>query len=473
MTTRATNGAPAFSGAQAYRYLKALTVEIGPRHGGSKGEQKAARYIRDVFKSHGLKASLFPYKTHTFDTAASSLSFPGIGAVECVPAPCCESTPAKGVTADLAMVETGHEMCLDASMKGKVLITIGGFGGKHMDALVAIKPAGLIMIGNNLHKRHFRGKYGADSIRRHGSVPMVHVTYEDGLRIVEARPARCTVRVTTKGERMDTSYNPIGELRGTEKPDEIIVIGGHYDSVWGSQGSQDNAGGMAIVMELARLFARHGSRRTLRFMGFGAEEHGLCGSTAYVKKLKDEDDKLKKNEDFVRDGLKSELDRIIFMVNIDVQGVKLGTNSAWTLGHGDIPASVRLLAAELLRPHNTHENACYSSDNAPFGKAGVPSVSFGRYGADTGYGHTDQDVIDHCDAAGLARAGEFIELWMKRYITDSLSFPFSRTLPGPSAESVKNYFGEPDPFKYKPVFPKKYYKPRKSGKTRARRRGKK
>ena len=466
MTPPATDNAPAFSGAQAYQYLKALTVDIGPRHGGSEGERKAARYIRDVFKSLGLKASLFPYKTHTFDTAESSLSFPGIGTVESVPAPCCVSTPATGVTAGLVIVETGHEMCLDASMKGKVITTLGGFGGTHMDALVALKPAGLIMIGNTLFKRHLRAKYNADNIRRHGSVPMVHVTYEDGLRIIEARPARCTLRVTTKGEKMGTSYDPVGELRGTEKPDEIIVVGGHYDSVWASQGAQDNAGGMAIVMELARIFAKHGSRRTLRFMGFGGEEQGLCGSIAYVKKLKDADDKLKKNDDFVRDGLKSELDRIIFMVNVDVQGSKLGTNSAWTTGHADIAASVRLLASELLRPHTVHENSCYSSDNSPFGKAGVPSASFGRYGANTGVGHTDQDVIDHCDAESLARAGEFIELWMKRHITDSLSFPFSRTLPGPATECVKNYFGERDPLKYKPVFPKKYYKPGKARKAR-------
>ncbi len=461
-----------FDGKKAFSHLKALSRDIGPRHGGSENERRAARYIRDEFARIGLKASLFAYKTHTFASSDASLTVPGIGAVECLPVPCCASTPARGVTAKLVVLESGHEMLLDKSMRGAILMTLGGFGGKHYEAMMEVKPAGLIMVGNTLYRRPFRGKMGTDTIRKHGSVPMVHITYEDGLKILKKKPATCTLCVVTKGEAMGTSYCPVGELRGTEKPDEIIVVGGHYDSSWGAEGCQDNAGGTAVVMELARVFAKRGSKRTLRFMGFGGEEQGLCGSIAYVKKLKDKDDKLKKNNDFVRDGLKSELDRIVFMVNVDVQGTKLGTNSAWSCGHSDIAASARLLSSELARPFGVRENEVYSSDNSPFGKAGVPSISFARDSATTALIHTADDVIEHCDAEGMARAGEFIEHWMARFLAEAKSLPFPRTLPTVAKDKVNGYFGDSDPFKHEPQFPRKRYKDKPAKKSRKARRKK-
>ena len=63
-----------------------------------------------------------------------------------------------------------------------------------------------------------------------------------------------------------------GEVRGTKTPDEIVVIGAHYDSVDGSPGADDNASGVAALLALARAYAAHPHERTIRFVAFVNEE---------------------------------------------------------------------------------------------------------------------------------------------------------------------------------------------------------
>ena len=82
-----------------------------------------------------------------------------------------------------------------------------------------------------------------------------------------------------------TSYNTIGEIRGTDKADEIIMLGGHLDSWHAATGATDNAIGCAIMMEAARILKTLGvkPRRTIRVALWSGEEQGLLGSIAYVK----------------------------------------------------------------------------------------------------------------------------------------------------------------------------------------------
>jgi Zn-dependent M28 family amino/carboxypeptidase len=82
-----------------------------------------------------------------------------------------------------------------------------------------------------------------------------------------------------------TSYNTIGEIRGSEKADEVIMLGGHLDSWHAATGATDNAIGCAIMMEAARILKTLGvkPRRTIRVALWSGEEQGLLGSQAYVK----------------------------------------------------------------------------------------------------------------------------------------------------------------------------------------------
>jgi carboxypeptidase Q len=82
-----------------------------------------------------------------------------------------------------------------------------------------------------------------------------------------------------------TSYNTIGEIPGSDKASEVVMLGGHLDSWHGGTGATDNAIGCSIMMEAARLIQASGvkPRRTIRVALWSGEEEGLLGSLAYVK----------------------------------------------------------------------------------------------------------------------------------------------------------------------------------------------
>ncbi|HEU4887324.1 MAG TPA: M28 family peptidase, partial [Thermoanaerobaculia bacterium] len=103
------------------------------------------------------------------------------------------------------------------------------------------------------------------------------------------RVERHTYRVERDGMDVD---NLIVEIRGSVRPKEIVVIGAHYDSVTGTEGADDNASGAAVLLALARRFARAKPERTLRFVAFVNEEPPHfqtrdMGSWQYAKRCHD------------------------------------------------------------------------------------------------------------------------------------------------------------------------------------------
>jgi len=90
-----------------------------------------------------------------------------------------------------------------------------------------------------------------------------------------------TNRVFPEGR---TSYNAVAEIPGTDKADEVVMLGGHLDSWHSATGATDNAIGCAVMMEAARILKAIGvqPRRTIRVALWGGEEQGLLGSQAYV-----------------------------------------------------------------------------------------------------------------------------------------------------------------------------------------------
>ena len=428
-----------FNGDNAYAHLEKLCADIGPRHAGTDAERDAAHYIRDELKKNGASTSLFEYDIHTFTDATAELTVSGLGKVPCIALPFCASTPDEGISGDLVIKETIEEAVSDPSVKGKIIALLGSYMGNNYEKMMNARPAAVIQIGGGLFVKPGRGRVSPEAKQKYGAVPTVNITYEEGLRILAAKATSCTLAVKTDGEKTGTSHNVIGELTGNTYPEEIIVIGAHFDTVWKSPGSQDNGAGTAIMMELARVFSKRGSKRTLRFMAFGGEEMGLRGSIAYAQKLKSDDEKIKKDSTSESGVIKSVLDTIIFMINIDVMGTKLGSNSFFAFGHPDIAASVRLLCAETGPYHSVQDGTAYSSDNVPFGNLGIPSGTFGRSGGNSMFGHTTEDSIDHCSADALDKSGKFIETWMCRHITNPHAFPFERMIPPAAQQNLKEY----------------------------------
>jgi Zn-dependent M28 family amino/carboxypeptidase len=123
-------------------------------------------------------------------------------------------------------------------------------------------------------------------------IPVVGISYEDGVALSET--AGATVRVTTETEvdlNRETS-NVIADLPGkTKNNDQVVVVGAHLDSVAAGPGINDNGSGTAINLEIARQYVKTGlvkkAQRPVRFAFWGAEEAGLLGSTHYVENLTD------------------------------------------------------------------------------------------------------------------------------------------------------------------------------------------
>jgi hypothetical protein len=116
---------------------------------------------------------------------------------------------------------------------------------------------------------------------------------------LDASFAEAGYQVQRQGYTIDnqTYYNLEVEIPGTQKADEIVIIGGHYDSVSGSPGANDNGTGAAATVELARLFAGKKPSRTLRFVEFVNEEPPFffsegMGSLVYASRCKQRSEKV-------------------------------------------------------------------------------------------------------------------------------------------------------------------------------------
>jgi hypothetical protein len=151
------------------------------------------------------------------------------------------------------------------------------------------KPQGLLTTTGG-----WRGQERANAAE---PIPTLYVAHEHYalLHRLASRPGpartRIELHVTNKFVPGPIAvYNTVGELPGSEKPDEFVILGAHLDSWDLAQGTTDNGTGSCAVLEAARLLTKSGARprRTVRFCLFTGEEQGLYGSKAYVKEHKDE-----------------------------------------------------------------------------------------------------------------------------------------------------------------------------------------
>jgi hypothetical protein len=121
------------------------------------------------------------------------------------------------------------------------------------------------------------------------AVPSVVMRNEDFGRIVRllagGRDVELEFTIANRTYPDTTTWNVVAEIPGTEKADEVVMLGGHLDSWHSATGATDNAIGCAVMMEAVRLLQAIGAkpRRTIRIALWSAEEQGLLGSKAYVK----------------------------------------------------------------------------------------------------------------------------------------------------------------------------------------------
>ncbi len=429
-----------FSAEKAFDHIRVMAKEIGIRPGGSPEERKAAGYVARQFKAMGLETSLEPFRVEIPGRVEASIHVEGLGALPTRPVAATASTPPRGVEGELVFVESGEEVFLPRTRPGQIFVLYGELGAPDKyEPLMRAKPAAIVLIENARSIEPRLTKLPNEKREAFGAVPTVRIRFEDGDRILRKglRRARVVTKISHEWRR---SQNVWGLVRGTEKPWEEVVVGGHYDSVWGGAGAQDNAAGAAIAMELARVFAHRGSKRTIRFAAFGCEELGLRGSTAHVDSLRKAHARhvaKKRGKAWKLDG--SPLERTRLMLNIDLQGLLLGENYCPVGGPPELMSACKLLASEL-GPAMRLDDECYSSDNAPFAHAGVPTAAFGRLGVELMWAHTPADTLDRCWMDSLAPIGGYLEVFLSRWVADAKAFPFKREIPEAHAKKVKEYF---------------------------------
>jgi len=143
----------------------------------------------------------------------------------------------------------------------------------------------------SLRTPHTGALHYQDGVR---PIPAAAIAIEDAAMIhrLTARGHRVQVRLKMEAHTLadGLSHNVIGEIRGRERPDEVVVLGGHLDSWDVGQGAHDDGGGCVISMEALRLVHALGlrPRRTLRVVLWTNEENGLGGGKAYRDSLGDD-----------------------------------------------------------------------------------------------------------------------------------------------------------------------------------------
>ena len=372
---------PVASGTAALAHVATLSQQIGPRPAGSPAYIRATEYVTEQFQRLGYRVEPQAFPFQFFDEPYLPI-LTVVAPVDLVLHPATmiysTATPEDGVEAELVDVGLGREEDLRGKrLDGKVAFAGRGqirFSEKASSAAAA--GASAIIIFNNQP-----GPAQTGTLLTPSRIPVVMIPYGEGLRLgawLAAGPVRVHLVIRTVTERR-SSANVIAVKPGTSSPQEVVVVGAHLDTVPPSPGANDNASGVAAVLEVARLLAEVPTARTIHFVAFGAEELGLIGSSYYVA-----------NRTLAVTG----------MVNLDMVGhgsQVLISNSA---GTGSLLDVAERVAGRLALP--VRRLRLGSSDHESFERGGVPVVFI--HTGDDDVIHTPQDVYARIDPNLLAQA---------------------------------------------------------------------
>ncbi|MDO8665254.1 MAG: M20/M25/M40 family metallo-hydrolase, partial [Gemmatimonadales bacterium] len=217
------------------------------------------------------------------------------------------------------------------------------------------------------------------------------LSVEDAMMLhrMSDRGERVVVRLAMEARMLPDapSRNVVAELVGSERPEEVVVLGGHFDSWDVGQGAMDDGGGVVAAWEAVRLLQRLGlrPRRTVRVVGWTNEENGLRGGNAY------------------RDAHAAELDDHVLAIETD-GGVFRPLGYGFT-GSDSAMAIVRQVAS-LLRPigADSISRGGGGADIGPIMRRGVPGLGLNVDGTRYfWFHHSDGDTVDKLDPREMAQ----------------------------------------------------------------------
>jgi len=308
----------ALSSDYAYRQVGHLANNIGPRLSGSAQAAKAVEYVANELKAIGcevlLEKVMVPHWVRGEETAAL-VQFPGQAPettqkiVLCALGPSV-ATPANGITAEVIAVRNFDELksLPRDRVAGKIVLfnypfdkqmAAEGRGGDAYGQAVVYRSDGpsaaarngavaclIRSVGGAEYRLPHTGqtKYANDAPK----IPAGAVTAEDADLIADlARqgPVKMKLILTPQQLPDAESYNVIADIKGSEYPEQVIIVSGHLDSWDLGTGAIDDGAGVAVSMEVANLIQklRLKPKRTIRVIAWMNEENGEAGSKQYAK----------------------------------------------------------------------------------------------------------------------------------------------------------------------------------------------
>ena len=393
--------------------LGELTDSIGGRLTASPAYVRSTEWAAAKFRSYGIEnVKLEPFTIAAGwqrGTSSGAMLSPLSRPLNVASLGWGPSTPAGGVQSTIVIVTDVSPDVLksrEAELRGRIVfletskIYAEGYGKalpKLESAWLAFQKAGVLAViapdreKNNVLNAH-GGLWGTKVL----PLPGAEVGMEDAKLIqreLEHGPVtiRLTVENKTSGET--TVNNVVAEIRGSERPDEWILIGAHLDSWDFGTGAQDNGTGAVSVLEIGRALMVLGKapRRSIRLALWGGEEQGLLGSYAYSQTHK------------------NELDKCVAVLNTD-NGA--GHPKGWKVeGREDLKKAMQPWSDGLLKDLNGGDlstDTTYDTDHGQFLLQGIPaldlSVDMTKY---MEIHHKSSDTLDKVDGLDF-KAGEAI-----------------------------------------------------------------
>jgi len=311
----------ALSNGKSYEWLRHLTKQIGPRLSGSEGAQKAVDWTKQLMEKQGfdrvfLQEVMVPHWVRGAKEVAYIQNGKQKTSVPIAALGGSVATPAKGVEAQVIEVKSFPELrALGAEkVKGKIV-----FFNRPMDPTKTITfeayGGAVEQRANGATEAAKLGAVGA--IVRSMGLAQDDNPHTGGMRYGTGVPLIPTAAISTNGANLLSktlvdnpgltfyfkqsceslpdakSYNVVGEIKGSEKPDEIIVVGGHLDSWDLAEGAHDDGTGCVQSIEVLRIMKSLGikPKRTIRAVMFMNEENGLRGGIKYADLAKQNNEK--------------------------------------------------------------------------------------------------------------------------------------------------------------------------------------
>jgi carboxypeptidase Q len=393
----------------AWERLALIGDTFGSRLSGSDSLEAAIRWVAEEMKRDGLEnVRTEPVKVPHWVRGQESLEIvsPRHAPLVMLGLGNSVGTPPDGIEAEVLVVGDFQE--LDAAApraKGRIVLFNAPFtnygetvqyraGGPSRAAALGAVAALVRSVGPpGLRTPHTGALRYADGLAR---IPAAAVPVEDADRLQRMQDRGTTVRLRLKMEAKflpdADSFNVIGEIRGREKPDEIVVVGGHLDSWDVGTGSTDDGGGCVVTWEALRLMKKLNlrPRRTLRVVLWTNEENGTRGGLAY------------------RDRYKDQLANHVLMLESDA-GVFRPTGFGFTGSEtarrrvSEIATLLRGIQADRIGPSGE------GADIGPSVEAGgIPAMGLDVDGNYFLIHHTPADTIDKIDPMSMSRASAAI-----------------------------------------------------------------